>query len=58
MYDGRSIFVLATKPWPKPHYYPEYRALARVHERAEDPAADMGRGGGTMVAPRLRSSSP
>ena len=30
------------------HYYTEYRALARVHWRAEILETDIGQGGGTM----------
>ena len=38
--------------------HPEYRALARVHWRAEALVVAIGRGGGTIIVSRLRSSSP
>ena len=48
-----SAFI--TQPCPKPRYYPEYRALARVHSRAEDCETAMSRGVAIIAVPRLRS---
>ena len=51
----RCVGLLLTA---RPHLYPEYRALARVHWRAVIVETGRGWGGGTIIVPRWRSGVP